>query len=167
MYSKIEYLKEGKIWKPSFFEYVNRHFSAENITCGSTYSTSWVHGSERKQLHDDNDDWLIYLNLINNNSRHNCCSIAAAAAVTATDAFVVVFAIAVAVLCAFTYSTGTQTNQKYLSDHENRRNLVNFQCIQLILGSMFIRIERTVRFGRCIVPFYQATVLKKSVCVCK
>ena len=49
----------------------------------------------------------------------------------------------------------------------NRRNLVSFQSNETKLGSAFIKMERTIRFGCCIVSIYPASVLKKSVCVWK
>ena len=49
----------------------------------------------------------------------------------------------------------------------NRQNLVNFQCIELRLDSLFIRIARTIRIDRSIVQVYPSTILKKTVCVLK
>ena len=95
----------GEKWSTLFFEYVNGHFSEENNTRGSTYSTSWVR--EFKRIYDDDDGGtvidrkLIIFNNINTNSRFNYGAAAAAATAAATAAFVVVFAPVVAVLCAF------------------------------------------------------------------
>ena len=66
-YSKIEYLKEGRKLKPSFFEYVNRHFSEGNNTRGSTYSTSWV---REEKNYDDDDDGTVWHRLSHLNTRH-------------------------------------------------------------------------------------------------
>ena len=75
-------------------------------------------------------------NNINNNCRYNNGATAVdATAVDATAAIVVIFPLVVAVLRAFTCSTtGTQTNQNYPSDHENRRILVSFQSFHSKIG---------------------------------
>ena len=78
-YSKIEYVNKLKL------EYVNGHFSEENNTRGSTYST--VEYAKKKNIIDDDDDGTVWhrLSLLNtiyeryneqyNNYRHTvyCC----------------------------------------------------------------------------------------------
>ena len=78
-YSKIEYVNKLKL------EYVNGHFSEENNTRGSTYST--VEYAKKKNIIDDDDDGTVWhrLSLLNtiyeryneqyNNHRHTayCC----------------------------------------------------------------------------------------------
>ena len=82
---------------------------------------------------------LIYVLLYNSGFNHG------ATAADATAAIVGIFPLAVADLRAFMcVHTGTPTNQKYPLDHENRQNLVNLQPIEPRLGSVFIRISRTV-----------------------
>ena len=41
--------------KPSFFEYVNGHFSVENSTCAFTYSTE----STKENKNDDDDNGTV------------------------------------------------------------------------------------------------------------
>ena len=106
----------------------------------------------------------IYNN-INTNSRFNYGSTTTTTAAAA--AIAVIFALAVAVLCACVLATNQPKTLAFLNENGNRQNLVNFQRIELKLGRVFIRIERTIRLGQWIVPFYLATVFKKRVCVYK
>ena len=80
---------------------------------------------------------------------------------------VLVFALfTIILLLAYRYPAFTMTTT---GPHKNwnRQNLVNFQRIEPKLGRVFIRISRTIWFGRSIVRFCPGTVFKKSVCVWK
>ena len=56
---------KGKKWSPLFCEYVNGHFSMENNTRGSTYST--VEYAKKKNIINDDDDGTVWhrLSLLN------------------------------------------------------------------------------------------------------
>ena len=128
-----------------------------------------IMSTRRKIIIDDDDDgnvWhrLSHLNTryepeneqyINQRHRAYCCI-----------NYVLVFAVFMIIFDAIRYDFKI-TYRYRPSKNWNRRNLVNFQPIKSKLGSVFIRISRNVWYSRSIVCIYQATVLKKSVCVCK
>ena len=115
-------------------------------------------GTVRHHLSNLNGTYEQYIDrCINHRHRAYCCI-----------NYVLVFALFKIILLLLLAYTGTRPIiDQIICTDVNGQNLVNFQSIKLKLGSVFISIERTIRFDHCIVPLFPATVLKKSVYVWK